>query len=241
MTPAQDTVYTAKYALAFPTEKHIAYLPVDDEGVVGVNDTITMRELVSVLYRLLDLDRVGKGEFLDLDRDDSCYEAAATLKDLGVLRGDWLYPDDPVTRAELLGLLSRFYPAAETSAVFSDLEPEDESWPVFCLAAERGWIDGDTADPAKPVTRGELARIMNRVLDRTQTYFQPDSAVGMILDVPPTHPYYADVAEAAIPHTYTKRKALSAGSKAARCRRMSLACSLWACACITSTRTERLR
>ena len=204
--PEQDTVYTAKYALAFPTEKHIAYLSVDDEGVVGVNDPVTMRELVIVLYELLDLDRVGKGAFLDVDRDDSCYEAAATLKDLGVLEGDWLYPDDTVTRAELLGLLSRFYPAAETAVTFTDLEPEDEFWPAFCLAAERGWIDGDTTDAAEPVSRGELARIMNRVLDRTQAYFQPDSAVGMILDVPPTHPYYADVAEAVIPHTYTKEE-----------------------------------
>ena len=203
VTPAQDTVYTARYALAFPTEKHTAYLSADDEGVVGVNEIVTIREFVSVLYKLLDLDRVGKGVFLDVDKNDSCHEAAATLKDLGILQGDWLYPDDQVTRAELFGLLSRFYPAAETAASFTDLEPDDDSWPAFCLAVERGWIDGDTADPAEFVSRGELARIMNRVLGRAPMYMQPDSAVGMILDVPPTHPYYADVAEAVIPHSYT--------------------------------------
>ena len=203
VAPAQNTVYTARYALAFPTDEHIAYLSVDDDGVVGVNDPVTMRELVTVLYELLDLDRVGKGTFQDVERDDSCFKAAATLKDLGILSGDWLYPDDQVTRAELLGLLSRFYPAANTAAVFSDLDSDDDSWPAFCLAAERGWIDGNTADPSGIVTRGELARIINRVLGRSPVYMQPDSAVGMILDVPPTHPYYADIAEAVIPHTYT--------------------------------------
>ena len=206
VTPAQDTVYTARYALAFPTEKHIPYLSVDEDGVVGVNDPVTMRELVSILYDLLDLDRTGKGEFLDVEKDDSCYKAAATLKDLGILQGDWLYPDDRVSRAEFLELLSRFYPAPTAAVSFADLEPDEESWPAFCLAAERGWLDGDTANPAEDITRGELAQIMNRVLGRTQTYFQPDSAVGMILDVPPTHPYYADIAEAVIPHTYTKEE-----------------------------------
>ncbi len=203
VAPAQNTIYTARYALAFPTGEHIAYLSVDDDGVVGVNDPVTMRELITVLYELLDLDRVGKGTFQDVDLDDSCFKAAATLKDLGILSGDWLYPDDQVTRAELLSLLSRFYPAAKTAAVFSDLDPDDDSWPAFCLAAERGWIDGNTADPSGVVSRGELARIINRMLGRTPVYTQPDSAVGMILDVPPTHPYYADIAEAVIPHTYT--------------------------------------
>ena len=153
VTPAQDTVYTARYALAFPTEKHIPYLSVDEDGVVGVNDPVTMRELVSILYDLLDLDRTGKGEFLDVEKDDSCYKAAATLKDLGILQGDWLYPDDRVSRAELLGLLSRFYPPAEAPAVFSDLDPDDDSWPAFCVAAERGWIEEGAAEPAASVCR----------------------------------------------------------------------------------------
>ncbi len=201
--PLQDTVYTARYALAFPTERHVAYLTLDEDGVFGVNEPLTVRELVLALYRMLDLDRVGKGQFQDVEAEDPCYTAAATLKDLGILRGDWLYPDDRVTRAELLDLLSRFYPAATASFSFPDLEPGDDCWPAFCLARERGWIDAGEAAPADEVCRGELARILNRVLGRTPVYLQPDDAVGTILDVPPSHPYYADVAEAVIPHEYT--------------------------------------
>lgn len=201
--PEQDTVYTARYALAFPTDKHPAYLTVDEDGVFGVNEPVTMRELVLALHRLLNLDRVGKGEFQDVDPDDACHTAAATLKDLGILRGDWLYPDDRITRADLLELLSRFYPETDASFSFPDLEPGDDAWPAFCLARERGWIEEGEAAPAETVTRGELARILNRVLGRSPLYLQPEEAVGTILDVPPTHPYYADVAEAVIVHDYT--------------------------------------
>ena len=203
LLPAQDTVYTARYALAFPTEAHTAYLTVNEEGVFGVNEPVTVRELVLALDRILNLDRIGKGRFQDVDPEDPCYTAAATLKDLGVLRGEWLYPDDRVTRADLLELLSRFYPASSASFSFPDLEPGDDCWAAFCLARERGWIDAGEAAPGEEICRGELARILNRVLGRTPRYLQPEEAVGTILDVPPSHPFYADVAEAVIPHDYT--------------------------------------
>ena len=210
ITPQEDTVYTARYALAFPSQRHITYLHPDENGVVGVNRPVTVRELVITIYELLDLDRVGKGTFEDVPRDDSCFTAAATLKDLGILKGDMLYPDEKLTRGELLELLSRFYPAASVSFSFPDLEPDDDAWPLYCLAAERGWIDAETGwvdggppAPAKTVTRGELARVLNRVLGRAPRYRQEDAAVGMILDCPVSHPWYADVAEAAIAHTYT--------------------------------------
>ena len=204
ITPDRDTVYVARYALAFPTEEHIPYLSVDGQGIVDVNASVTVRETVITLYRLLNLDRTGKGSFLDVKEDDPCYTAAATLKELGVLSGDRLYPDDLVSRADLLSLLSRFYPPADSfSFSFSDLTEEDELFPLFCLAAQRGWIDEGTADPVRIVSRGEFARILNRVLGRSPAAAQDARRVGMILDVPPSHPYYADVAEAVIPHQYT--------------------------------------
>ena len=200
-----DTVYTARYALTFETEKHIPYLTADENGVVDVRADVTVREAVSALYRLLDLDRVGSGEFLDVAEDDSCRKAAATLKDLGVLEGDYLYPDDSVTRYELLRMLCCFYPESDADIAFHDLKADDEFYPVFRTAADRGWIEAgpDTdADPSGTVCRGELARILNRVLGRTPAKIQKAKAVGMILDVPISNPWYADVAEALIPHDY---------------------------------------
>ncbi|MBR4473902.1 MAG: InlB B-repeat-containing protein [Oscillospiraceae bacterium] len=202
-----DTVYTARYALTFETEKHLPYLSADEDGVVDVNADVTVREAVSTLYRLLDIDLVGSGEFLDVPEDDSCRKAAATLKDLGVLEGSFLYPDDNLTRYELLRMLCCFYPASDASLSFRDLQPDDEFYPVFRTAADRGWIEAGPdidADPSGTVCRGELARILNRVLDRSLEQLPKASAVGMILDVPPSNPWYADVAEALIPHDYVR-------------------------------------
>ena len=202
-----DTVYTARYALTFETEKHLPYLFADEDGVVDVRADVTMREAVSTLYRLLDIDLVGSGGFLDVPEDDSCYKAAATLKDLGVLNGNFLYPDDSLTRYELLRMLCCFYPVSEASVRFRDLQPDDEFYPVFCTAADHGWIDAGPdcdADPSGTLCRGELARILNRVLGRTPEKTPKKSAVGMILDVPPSNPWYADVAEALIPHEYVR-------------------------------------
>ena len=200
-----DTVYTARYALTFETDRHIPYLSADDNGVVDVRADVTVREAVSTLYRLLDIDRVGSGVFLDVSEDDSCRKAAATLKDLGVLEGDFLYPDDSLTRYELLRMLCCFYPESEAAVTFQDLKPEDEFYPVFRTAADRGWVEAGAdkdADPSGTVCRGEFARILNRVLGRTPAKLQKTSSVGMILDVPPSNPWYADVAEALIPHDY---------------------------------------
>jgi len=200
-----DTVYTARYALPFETEKHLPYLFADKNGVVDVRADVTVREAVNTLYRLLDIGLVGSGEFLDVTENDSCRKAAATLKDLHVLEGDFLYPDDRLTRYELLRMLCCFYPESGDGILFRDLEPDDEFYPVFRTAADRGWIESGPdvdADPSGAVCRGEFARILNRVLGRTPVKAPQAKAVGMILDVPASNPWYSDVAEALIPHEY---------------------------------------
>ncbi len=201
----EDTVYIARYAMTFETEKHIPYLRLDENQVLDVDAPVTNRELVSILYKLLDIRLVGKGEFLDVEKDDRCCKAAATLKDLGILSGDRLYPDEAATRVGLLEMLCRFVPVSGQEFAFRDLDSRSSFYPLFCTAAANGWIESgpqSDAAPAAPVSRGELARILNRVLGR-DTLRRPDAAmVGMILDVAPENPYYNDVVEAVIPHDY---------------------------------------
>ncbi len=199
----EDSFYVARYALPLETREHIPYLEVDEDGVVDVDGLVTRREFTEILYRLLNIDRVGSGTFLDVDEDDSCYKAAATLKDIGILDGALLYPDDPVTQLELFQTLERFYPPADTVCDFPELDPEGEAYPVYSTAAAYGWIlSGEPCTPSEPLTRGSLAHVVNRVLGRSFPENGTDSLVGTILDVPPTHPYYADIAEAAVPHSY---------------------------------------
>lgn len=201
----EDTVYIARYAMTFETEKHIPYLSLDENNVLDVDAPVMRRELVSVLYKLLDIRLVGKGEFLDVPEEDSCFKAAATLKDLGILSGTRLYPDEPVTRIGLLEMLCRFVPASAEEYVFRDLDSSSTFYPLFRTAAANGWIESGPevdAAPAETVTHGELAQIMNRVLGRSPLRRPDEALVGMILDVFPENPYYDDVIEAVIPHEH---------------------------------------
>ena len=207
-SPYEDTVYTARYALPLETEDHIPYLDVDADGVVDVDAPVTIRDFVKTLYKLLNIDLVGSGTFLDVSEKDSCYKAAATLKDIGVLKGNELYPDDALLFQEMLQILERFYPASEEVFDFPALNLDREALAVYSTAASHGWIGSDeTIEPSAVVTRGLLAHIVNRVLGRG-TAIPPESRVGMILDVGPAHPYYADIAEAVIPHSYTWQDSL---------------------------------
>ena len=97
--------------------------------------SVTIRDFVQVLYRLLNTDEKGSGRFVDIPENDACYHAAAYLKDLGILSGKRLHPDDRLTRGEMLKTLSAFYPQTEETFVFQDLGADNPLYPYFCTAA----------------------------------------------------------------------------------------------------------
>ena len=212
----RDTLYTARYALSFESEKHIPYLSTDEAGVLDIEGPVTVREFVNILYTLLDTDLVGKGKFLDVDKEDACYKAAATLKDLGGLEGTRLHPDENLSRGDLLKLLSKFFPASDEPCVFMDMTENDAYYPYFCTAVAQGWIASGKlvrANAVTEVTRGDFARIMNHVLKRDATRHLKDTDVGTILDVPPTSDYYDDVVEAVISHEYRMENGVEVWTK----------------------------
>lgn len=205
----RDTVYTARLVPAFETEKHIPYLTTDMDAVLDVDGAVTVREFVSILYLLLDTEETGTGRFVDVPEDDSCFEAAAYLKDIGILTGSRLHPDSALSCGELIETLCRFFPvytpSSEEEFFFQDLDPESPYYESFCTAAAYGWVPsgllvrtGATSD----VSRGRFARIMNHVLRRDALRHLGQEEVGTILDVPPSGDYYDDVVEAVIPHEY---------------------------------------
>ncbi|MCR5090761.1 MAG: S-layer homology domain-containing protein [Oscillospiraceae bacterium] len=202
----RDTVYVARYSLALETEKHLAYLETHAEGILDASGTVSMREFVRALYLLLDTDKVGSGRFLDVTEKDSCYKAAATLKDLGVLSGSRLHPDDSLTRGEMLKALCCFFPASEETFSFDDLESHDAFYSCFCTAVSSGWIDSDEplhAGATEEICRGEFAQIMNRVLHRDTKRQLKTADVGSVLDLASSDAYYDDLVEAVVPHEYS--------------------------------------
>ncbi len=199
----EDTAYYAVYAMALgKNPKHEPYLYLDAEGAFHPNDPMSRRIAARIIYRLLDTKLVGDGVFLDVEKNDSCRKAVATLKSLGALSGSRFYPDDTITRRELFEILSHFFPIPRENPAFTDLSRDDPSYPAFALAVEQGWIEGDEADADREITRIEAAHIFNLVQGRRGDSAERMEVVGTITDVSRMNPWFWDVAEAVISHSY---------------------------------------
>ena len=195
--------YYPVYAMKLGRKDHAPYLSLDENGAFHPGGTLTRREAVAALYFLLDTKLVGDGSFLDLPEEDELYPAAATLKQLGILTGSRLHPDETITRQEFLGMLCRFFPEGTQRAAFSDLTEQDELYPLFSTAAERGWIESGPEIPARPdeeLTRLEFASILSAAMDRHGDRQHRLKMVGTILDLRQDDPHFWDVAEAVISH-----------------------------------------
>ena len=200
-----DLTYTAKVIPVLETEEHVAYLRADEAGLILPGEKVLIRDYVGILRELLDPDLSGKGRFTDVPEEDGCFEAAALLKDLGIFTDLRLHPDEPLTRGELIRTLCCFVPEEKGEYEFLDLSQDDVYYPWFCTAAARGWISSGKlvrAAADASVSRGELAHILNRVLGRSTEHLLSPADTGTLLDVPSTHEYHDDLAEAAIPHHY---------------------------------------
>lgn len=204
-TVTESKGYAAQFAVAFRDERladvHAPYLFLDADGMFHPNDALKKGELVQALYTLLEINGVGSGYFADVAQDDACYEAAATLKDLGLLEGIRLHPEDEVLYGELLNLLARLFPAAETEQSFSSVPADSPYYPAFCLAAEKGWLDDFSLSPYDIVPRKEAARLFNQLTGRSGMHHTDLSLTGTIADISSSDSYFSAIAEAVIPHS----------------------------------------
>ena len=199
----EETDLYPVYAMRLGRADHAPYLSLDEQGAFHPGNPLSRREVVSALYFLLDTELVGDGSFLDLPEDDPLAPAAATLKQLGVLSGSRLHPDETITRQEFLAMLCCFFPEGTEPAEFSDLTEQDALYPLFRTAAERGWIESGPDTPARPddeLSRLEFVSILSEAMDRHGDREKRRELVGTILDLRHDDPHFWDVAEAVIPH-----------------------------------------
>lgn len=171
----EDTDYSAVYSVAFDTKEHMTFLDIEN-GLFRPEDALTNRECAIMLYKLMNINNIGSGEFTDVSKDDSCYKAAATLKDLGVLYGSKFHPDEGITKREFLDILKCFYPADFCEERLKELENDEQ------------------------LSRKETAKIMCALLERTGDSDKDIKKVGTILDVSLSDPDYWVIAESGIPH-----------------------------------------
>ena len=203
VTLTADASFAAVYAIAFRDESRLAshepYLPLGDDGCFHPTLSLTRSEAVKLLYESLDTNLVGSASFADVDPSAPYYRAAATLKDLGVLKDSRFHPNDPIGLDELFAMLAQFFPKSGSAYAFEHIAEIDARYADFCLAMDRGWIDDLAVVPEHDLTRAEAAHIFNALRGRTVAE-EDYSKVGTILDVSFRNPCFWDIAEAAVEH-----------------------------------------
>ena len=204
VTLSGNAAFRAVYQIAFRDESqsgsHEAYMPLDESLMFRPREALTRGEAVELIYAFLDTDSYGSARFTDVPEDASYYRAAATLKDLGVIGGGRLHPQDPITCSEFFEILASFFPVPQNRFRFTALSDDDPRCDAFCLAMDKGWIDDVEIDPDRDLTRAEAAHIFNCLSGRAPVAEDDHAKVGTIYDVSFRDSYFWDIAEACIPH-----------------------------------------
>ena len=184
ITVREDVWYAADYAIALETKEHPVYLFPDENGYYRPQDPMLRSDAVTMLHILLGKPS-GSGSFLDVAKKAPYAKAAAALRELGVISGSRLHPDEAITRGELLEMLA------------------------CCTAAEQGWIESGKKVKANAdaiLTRAETAGIINRITGRAERPGARILQVGCPVDLYPSEEGYWDMIEACIPHEYEKHE-----------------------------------
>lgn len=193
---ANTTVY-AKWSQSeapgsFVTD-HINYImgreTEDGDRLIAPLSDVTRAEVATMVFRLLkpelrEANLTDESSFADVSSDAWYAEPVATLAAMGAIKGypqDGLFhPDDPITRAELVTIVTRLDERFDEGEWYGDLPfddvPEDH-WArsVLSFAVNRGWLKGDTNDdgsltgsfrPDDHISRAETMAVLNRMLGR---------------------------------------------------------------------------
>ena len=197
------------------TVNHTAYME-------GVNEqflpeaTLSRAEAVAMLARLavdgngnkLYTGEMGNISFSDVPANAWYAPYVAFAEKYALVNGysDGTFrPEQPVSRAELVKLLSAFFPELTPGAVsFPDVPAGHWAADVISFAAGQGWVSGypdGTFQPERSISRAEAVKLVNQALGRQAG--ERDVAVPFS-DVPSGHWAYWEILEASVSHTYVK-------------------------------------
>ena len=196
------------------SDNHIGYLNAFDVRYLHPNELLTRVEMAFMMYQLLDPDQrpdtlINYQPFTDLPfaSDDHCI---ASLSVIGLLRGyeDGSFrPDNPISRAECVVLLSRLIEVPAGSSTFSDVPETHWASSAISAGTSAGWLSGypdGTFRPDQNITRLEAVKMINTAFHRTcdVNYVQTTKGFPRFYDVSPEFWGYFDLIEAYVGHNY---------------------------------------
>ena len=172
---------------------HFAYIIGYPDGTVKPENNINRAEVSAIFFRLLTQESrealwSKTNSFPDVSATAWYNNAISTLANANVLKGgtDGTFaPNASITRAEFATIAARFAKAEDIAgatgmAAFSDISGHwAENYIV--LAGALGYVEGSgdgAFRPDDPITRAEVATLLNRVLSR-----QVESAADMQTDM----------------------------------------------------------
>lgn len=205
--------------LPWLTDDHVNYIMGYPDGTVRPDQSITRAEVATIFYRLLtdearEMIWSSENIYPDVKTDDWFYIAICTLTNGGILKGypDGTFrPDQPITRAELATIITRFdtqFGILEVTENFADVSGH---WSEFYVefAATRGYVLGypdGSFRPDQPITRAETVTMVNRCLDRAVDEEGLCEGYTVWPDNPKGDWYYYDMIEATDYHDFSRSK-----------------------------------
>ena len=145
------------------------------DGTFHPESNMTRAEAVVTLYRLCDVNTsyTSSNVFRDVPSGMWYTQPVNAFAEGGIIdRTTYFYPDQNITRADLVEMLYRLVgsPSVSGSNVrFNDVWGTSNS-DAIQYAASRGWVNGYKDGSFRPygyITRGEVAAVVTRVLGRT--------------------------------------------------------------------------
>lgn len=202
-------------------ERHFAYIigyPTENgREEVRPENNMTREEIATVFYRLLKDDVrdelfASTNPFEDVDSDRWSNKAISTMAKGGYVDGyeDGTFkPANPITRAEFVTIATRLFAVDEVYSQSVDFTDVRGHWAEKYInyATASGWIDGyddNTFRPNQYITRAEVMKIVNHMLDRAVNEEGLVEDAKRWIDNPQDAWYYYEVIEATNFHAYDR-------------------------------------
>lgn len=141
------------------------------DGLLHLEDSLTRAQMATILYRLLEEKSIAEYEaaeaaFTDVPADMWCGRYVSTIAKAGIVAGvgnGCFYPNDKLTWAQILTVLSRF--TEPKACALQHIQYDGWAVEAVQTAVALGWIE-DSADfaPNAIISRGEFMQLVNGVL-----------------------------------------------------------------------------